>query len=224
MTWKKPTIEHIDNQFAAEGYVLHSKKYVNNRSKLEYTCPNGHVYFTSWASWVNGGRCGVCAGNVRLGLQFVKDVFASEGYELLETSYYNAHTKMNYICSAGHRHRIDWAHWKKGKRCPVCALINQSGPNHYAWKGGVSFQPYCEAWKDSEYKDSIKIRDGNECLNPYCDSKNPNDLTIHHIDYNKKNCQPNNLITICRSCNTKANKDRKWHKHWYYAIMYMRYS
>ena len=91
------------------------------------------------------------------------------------------------------------------------------------WKGGISKEPYCNDWT-KEYKEFIKNRDGNRCLNPYCNSKNPADLTIHHIDYNKKNCKPNNLITVCRSCNSRANTDREWHKAWYQAVLKMRYN
>ena len=49
-------------------------------------------------------------------------------------------------------------------------------------------------------------------------------LNIHHINYIKKNCHPWNLISLCRGCNTKANYNRRWHKHWYQAIMYRRYG
>ena len=27
----------------------------------------------------------------------------------------------------------------------------------------------------------------------------------YHINYNKKDCRPKNLITLCRSCNARAN-------------------
>lgn len=33
-------------------------------------------------------------------------------------------------------------------------------------------------------------------------------LAIHHIDYNKKNCNDSNLITLCKICNNKANTNR----------------
>jgi hypothetical protein len=33
-------------------------------------------------------------------------------------------------------------------------------------------------------------------------------LDVHHIDYNKQNLDPMNLITLCRSCNGQVNKDR----------------
>ena len=34
-------------------------------------------------------------------------------------------------------------------------------------------------------------------------------LTIHYIDYNKKNCKEDNLISLCRQCNSRANFNRK---------------
>ena len=49
-------------------------------------------------------------------------------------------------------------------------------------------------------------------------------LCIHHINYNKKDCKPKNLITLCKSCNSKANYDREWHKSWYKAIIYNKYK
>jgi len=33
-------------------------------------------------------------------------------------------------------------------------------------------------------------------------------LTIHHIDYDKRNCDDGNLITLCHSCNPRANSNR----------------
>lgn len=91
------------------------------------------------------------------------------------------------------------------------------------WRGGISIEPYCDQWVDKDYKESIKKRDGYICLNPEC-SKITKILNIHHIDYNKKNCHPLNLITLCVSCNAKANKDRSWHKSWYKAIIDNRYK
>jgi len=95
---------------------------------------------------------------------------------------------------------------------------NWYGENNYNWKGGISFEPYCINWV-KPFKDEIKERDNFECQNPYCESNNPDDLTAHHIDYNKKNCDTNNLITLCRCCNSKANAKRKYHKELYIKIL-----
>ena len=36
-------------------------------------------------------------------------------------------------------------------------------------------------------------------------------LCIHHIDYNKKNCNENNLIPLCRKCNASLKCQIKKH-------------
>ena len=99
-----------------------------------------------------------------------------------------------------------------------------SGKNNPNWKGGISKNEYCEIFTLQEFKTLIMERDFYKCLNPSCNGKCKNDLVIHHIDYNKMNCNLFNLITICRSCNTIANYDREWHKSWYSAIMLKRYN
>ena len=35
-------------------------------------------------------------------------------------------------------------------------------------------------------------------------------LDVHHIDYDKKNNDPKNLISLCRKCHMKTNKNRKY--------------
>ena len=35
-----------------------------------------------------------------------------------------------------------------------------------------------------------------------------NSRHVHHINYDKKDCRPLNLITLCHACNNKVNKDR----------------
>lgn len=97
--------------------------------------------------------------------------------------------------------------------------LSRSGDKNHNWRGGIKCEQYCDAWADKEYKESIKERDGYRCLNPTCRYESKEDLNIHHINYDKKECVPNNLITLCRSCNCSANYNRDWHKSWYTAIM-----
>ena len=111
----------------------------------------------------------------------------------------------------------------KGHRCKVCAVINNKGPGNPNWKGGISCAPYCKDWT-KDLKGFVKERDQYRCLNPYCKSKDPNDLNVHHINYNKKSCGSENLITVCKSCNGRANKNRDWHESWYRAILHRRYG
>jgi len=102
-------------------------------------------------------------------------------------------------------------------------IVSNSGKNNPNWKGGVQNDPYCEMWTIKEFKQMILDRDLNKCLNPAC-KKNCNVMSIHHIDYNKINCSPSNLITLCTSCNSTANYNRQWHESWYIAIILKRYG
>jgi len=101
-------------------------------------------------------------------------------------------------------------------------FVAENNPN---WKGGISCEPYCDVWLDEEYKQSIRDRDNNTCQNPdcwhNCDDK---PLHIHHIDYIKKNCVPRNLITLCNSCNTRANFNREEWTMFYQEIIERKYK
>lgn len=221
----KKTIDDIRNLFEEEGYKLLTTEYINAHCNLDCVCPKGHKFIITWASWQQGHRCSYCVGVVKLSYDFIEKSFDKEGYTLLSKEYINNSTKLEYACTYGHLHSITFGNWGTGVRCPTCSYaIFRSGINHPNWQGGKSLEKYCGAWKDEEYKQDIRDRDSNMCLNPYCNSPDKNDLTIHHIDYDKKNCKPNNLITVCRSCNSKANKNRKWHTSWYRSILKNRYE
>ncbi len=218
----KISIYKIIEMFSNENYTLLSKKYNNAKTKLDYKCPNGHEHSISWDSWRQGKRCLSCCRNAKPTIEQVRNSFNKDGYTLLSNKYISSKTKLDYKCSCNHEHNMRWNDWQQGNRCPTCANIKISGSGCHLWKGGISYEPYCPIWKDKEYKADIRERDGNKCLNPACTKKDVV-LHIHHIDYNKKNCSPSNLITVCRSCNTSANKDRDWHTTWYSAIIKNRY-
>ena len=46
-------------------------------------------------------------------------------------------------------------------------------------------------------------------------------LVIHHIDYTKENCATDNLITLCISCNSRANHKRESWKKFYKRVLHM---
>jgi len=113
--------------------------------------------------------------------------------------------------------------YKHSKEFKLFQSNRLKGNKNHAWKGGISFEPYCIIWRDKEFREFIKERDNYKCMNPEC-NKNSNILVLHHIDYNKKNCSIYNIITVFNSCNGKANKDRNWHESWYKAILTKRYG
>ena len=77
------------------------------------------------------------------------------------------------------------------------------GEKNYGWLGGVSFLPY--SYKFTKHlKESIKARDNYKCRLCGIEAK----LFIHHIDYDKFNCQPENLISLCLPCHVKTSYNR----------------
>ena len=77
--------------------------------------------------------------------------------------------------------------------------------NNPCWRGGISFLPYSSEF-NKNLKRKILKRDDHICK--VCGRLGN---SIHHIDYNKKNSDPSNLITLCVPCHMKTNYDRD---HW----------
>jgi len=222
---QRHSLNYIKNKIENEDYDLISKDYKNAKTPLKVICPNNHIVEFSWNYFQGGGRCPICFGTPKKTINEIKEYSKSLGYELSSKKYNNALEKLEFRCPENHIFEVSWNNFsgKDGSRCPICWNIKNRGSNHHMWKGGISFEPYCEIFSDKEFRDFIKHRDGNKCLNPSC-TKKSKILAIHHIDYNKKKCRQENLITICISCNSTANVNRDWHTSWYRSIMYRRYG
>jgi len=113
-------------------------------------------------------------------------------------------------------------HTEKSKLKMRQANLNKfDGPNHPQWRGGIANFPYCFSWP--EISEAIKERDDKKCQNPNCPN-NSKRLVSHHINYIKQHCDPDNLITLCISCNSKANFNRKFHQTFYQKIINKRFK
>jgi hypothetical protein len=162
----------------------------------------------------------------KLEYNYIKSEFAKEGYQLLTEEHINSYQKLDYVCPRGHRHSISWNDWRSGCRCAKCANISISdrfsGSGHPGWKGGISFEPYSLGF-NGRLKKLILKRNNYQCQNPDCWGTMPEKLTVHHIDYNKENCDSSNLITLCRSCNGRANANRNYWTKFYIDIVLKSY-
>ncbi len=99
---------------------------------------------------------------------------------------------------------------KKGVKCSSCYLKSLKLENHPMWKGGISFELYPGDWKD-DIKDTIRKRDNCECQECGIEQeKLDRKLDVHHIDYNKHNLDPKNLISLCRKCHARTNTNRNY--------------
>lgn len=126
--------------------------------------------------------------------------------------------KKKFVFTEKHRLKISKA--LKGRVSPTLGYkfpkqaILKSGENNPNWNGGKSFEPY-----SSEFNRILKLRirerDSFKCRLCGSDGKNfGRSLDIHHIDYDKKNVNDDNLISLCVSCHMKTNYKREsWRKY-----------
>ena len=118
-------------------------------------------------------------------------------------------------------------HTEEAKRKMSEAHLGKGmGVDHPNWKGGVSFEPYCEKF-DDEFKEKIRNEFNRTCF--LCNrteeeimeemksrNKSEHRLSIHHVNYNK-NCLCSDskceFVPLCISCHTKTNFNRGyWEK------------
>ena len=100
--------------------------------------------------------------------------------------------------------------------------ISHRGLKSSLWQGGISKEIYPSKWKEV-LKRSIRERDKHICQ--LCGIQQDElkgrmkRLSVHHIDYDKKNLDPKNLISLCIKCHTKTNQNRKYWKEFFYGII-----
>ena len=108
--------------------------------------------------------------------------------------------------------------WRWEGRCGRCVRVKNAkrighrnkGANHGMWQGGIAKGPYSQKWT-RQLRDRVRVRDNFVCQ--VCGVQEillTRRLDIHHITYNKKDCQMLHLISLCPSCHMKTNKDRKY--------------
>lgn len=92
----------------------------------------------------------------------------------------------------------------------ICKKYIRPGEKNSNWKGGTSKLPYAPDW-GPKVKRKVLERDNHVCQN--CEEIE--NLSVHHINYDKMNCDSTNLITLCSPCNSKANGNRDYWKRIY---------
>lgn len=109
----------------------------------------------------------------------------------------------------------------KGKRNGMYN-IHRFGKNNPNYIHGKAYEPYLKVF-NNYFKLKIKTRDKFKCQLCKITEKQliknkKRKLFIHHIDYNKKNCNKKNLITLCNKCHSDTNNDRDY---WFAYFTYI---
>ncbi len=87
------------------------------------------------------------------------------------------------------------------------------GPNSPNWRGGKSFEPYCELFND-EFKERVREFWGYKCgISGKHQNEEKRKLAVHHINYNKQTCCTKDtplFIPLSHSWHSKTNYNRKY--------------
>lgn len=91
-----------------------------------------------------------------------------------------------------------WARRMRGYCSLQCRSVGTSGPGNYNWRGGSANRPYAPGFTE-RLKLQIAKRDGFRCM--VCGLRRGKGThVVHHLDWQKHDHHPDNLVLLCRPC------------------------
>lgn len=104
----------------------------------------------------------------------------------------------------------------RGQYCSKeCYTHHSRGSNSHMWKGGISYEPYCEKF-NNDLKERVRAFFSYRCLECGSDG-NGIRLAVHHVNFNKGTCCDNDrklFVPLCSKCHGKTNRNREyWTQH-----------
>lgn len=122
---KRLGIEAMHRLASKHGGRCLSDRYMNNETKLEWECRNGHRWHTKPAKVAEGHWCAQCARDThKLGIERMRAIAAERGGQCISDTYVNCSTRLEWECARGHRwlakpNAITQGHW-----CARCYFIS----------------------------------------------------------------------------------------------------
>lgn len=154
--------------------------------------------------------------------QACKNISIARSARYKRLGYINSKVTRRKIGDAGrgNQYCLGYKHTKATKKRMSKAaqkrMLGKTGRLSPAWMGGVSFIKYTINF-NKKLRSKIRKRDKNMCQ--LCNKRKYSyALAVHHVDYNKKNCREDNLISLHSGCNSIVNGDRDY---WYAYFKYM---
>ena len=86
----------------------------------------------------------------------------------------------------------------------------RKGDKNPRWLGGISREPYGWKWNE-ELREEVRRRDSYKCQvcgTPQAECARV--LSVHHINYDKKDNDPLNLVALCLPCHVRTNTRRAY--------------
>lgn len=91
--------------------------------------------------------------------------------------------------------------------------LSKIGEKNPAWIDGRSFEPYGIEF-NKKLRLNIRRRYNFTCQECFAEEFGEI-FDVHHIDYNKNNNNPANLICLCRECHMQTNFERNRWEWWF---------
>lgn len=127
---RKLTIESMHEIAKQKNGKCLSNFYFNSRTKLKFKCKRKHVFEITPKSLRKGSWCKKCSSieiheNKKPTMDEIREIARKRGGNCLSTSYVNAHKKLKWECSNGHRWNATLHNVKN--RDSWCNSCNQNG-------------------------------------------------------------------------------------------------
>lgn len=108
-----------------------------------------------------------------------------------------------------------------GAKNPMFGKTKELSSN---WKGGVSFQPYCEKFND-KFKERVRAFFNYTCVECGRVWKHGEKrrFDVHHVNFRKDSCCNENVrplfVLMCPSCHSRTGGNREFWEDWFTDII-----
>lgn len=131
---KELILEDIKEIVAKKGYKCLSKEYINDYTKLEFKCSQGHIWMASPNNIKQGSGCRKCADILngfkkRDSIESFYKIAMEHGGKCLSKIYTLSYDKLEFQCAEGHIWKTKAVNVKNKRWCPKCAYTNRQN-NH----------------------------------------------------------------------------------------------
>lgn len=209
-------INYIKQYALRDKTICNSNIYINNKTKLSFTCNQNHIYEMTWSNFKKEQRCRYCKFNIP-SIEFIKSYAKQDGSTCISNSYKNNRTKLTFVCSKrNHIYDTVWSSfYNKNARCQKCHILDLSdiktGSNHWNWNPDRTRKSRLKNLSFNNRK--FKLLENDILYNEFIKHKGNGLKNIYQIDhiYPRVAFIDNNLdkiygIKICKYiCNLQEN-------------------
>lgn len=179
-------LSYIISEIEKTGCHYISGDYVNSESKLCIECRCGKPFYRTWHKFHGGfidcedcGKKKIADSKRKYDYNKAKEEFARYGYLMIDDTFVDVATKTHCLCKRGHDCYLTISGIKTHRSgCQECAILDNSGENHWNYKGGISLLEDKIRYNLKEWKEDVRNAYGKQC--PITGDAGLN-AVVHHL-------------------------------------------